>query len=1169
MSAESAIGSPTQVLELTRQIDLACDEFEAAFRAGASLDLAPYCSRIERSGRSDFLREVVPLAITLAAELGRPASHEALLAANPGLYHEISSILGELEEQSTIGPLDKTIHTGRVTGLVIRCPHCHSSIEMIVDASLVDIGCTICGGRFSLVNEAADTRSAHTFSKVAHFELIERLGMGEFGTVWKARDTMLDRTVAVKIPRKLHLDADSIEKFMREARAAAQLRHPNIISTHEVGRDQDTLYIVNDYVRGVPLSEMIADHRLPVRDAIKIATTVADALDHAHQCGIVHRDLKPSNILIDDQGAPHLMDFGLAKRKEPGITMTTEGVVLGTPAYMSPEQARGEAAHVDGRSDIYSLGVILFQLLTGELPFRGSTRMLLHKVINQDPPGPRSLEPQVSKDLDTICLKCMEKDSVRRYTTAAELADDLRRYEAGKPITARRISPVERMLRWTRRNPAIATSIASVIAILSAATIVSWYFAWQAAQNARLADKQTAAMTDTLYDSLLQEIQLTRGVRQQGYGPRIHKLVNQARNLSTTHLDKDELRRQLVLSMGDFVAYPPQRINQFASPVSAVEIDPLGKKLFVGHVDGAVTIYDTATCRLVEKFATSGESVLAVHDAGNGNELVVVDTIGKVRVFQRVAAEWKLQKEFDFGFVAHEVAFSSDSKEVACSNPTRLEIWDLAEGTKKQSLTLPTARSIRNIVFSESGDALFAGFVNLEAETVGWVRWDLPTGTISKEHESSGLGESYPACLDVAGDRLAIGFDQALLMFNTSDMQKSILSQFGTTLAVAFDQRGNRLATANIRGRINVWNAPSDQLLARLELPTSSSTAINLTFSADGGLLVASHSNLIQIWNLASANEKTELAGHQGAIPAAVFHPQGTTLATGGKDKVVRFWNSTTGDALGSCAIGEEVETLAYSADGRWLAVGCMGKPDFPHLRIIDTQTNQVVIESAPAMGEVLSLMWSANNSHTYLAGGGVHGLEVWEFIGSDPPQLLSLRQLPLNDNSRCLAIAFESRTEMLLGAEEHHLKAWNPRTSEAYRLHAPSLIQGWHSLALMPDGRSVIYISREGVAEVWDIKGNSRIKTIGEPKTFKAPNVVLNPNGDWLAALCEDNVASVWNVSTGKHLLSLSPTTGAIWALAWDQSGENLAIGQSDGGLSVWHLPRIQEKLAQEGLSW
>jgi serine/threonine protein kinase len=311
--------------------------------------------------------------------------------------------------------------------------------------------------------------------RLGKFELLGVVGRGTFGVVYRALDTELGRHVAVKMPRPhAFLDVEDVERFLDEARCAAALKHPHIVTLLQYELCGSSCYLVSEFIEGQTLTAALAERPMAPREAATLLATLADAVDYAHRRGILHRDISPRNILLDATGAPHLTDFGLAKRSDSESGRTHAGEPLGTPLYMSPEQARGELARIDPRSDLYGLGAVLYQALTGRPPFSGSREQVVRAVLEQDPTSPRKLVPSLPRDLDTICLKCLEKVPERRYPDAASLAEDLRRFLEFRPIVARPVGPFGRSLRWCARRPAIAASIALAALCAGSFAVVAW-----------------------------------------------------------------------------------------------------------------------------------------------------------------------------------------------------------------------------------------------------------------------------------------------------------------------------------------------------------------------------------------------------------------------------------------------------------------------------------------------------------------------------------------------------------------------------------------------------------------------------------------------------------------------------------------------------------------------
>jgi predicted Ser/Thr protein kinase len=323
------------------------------------------------------------------------------------------------------------------------------------------------GGSAESASSSATEAGTH-LKYFGDYELLEEIARGGMGVVWRARQTSLKRDVAVKMIRAGTLAGkEEVERFLREAEAAANLQHPNIVAIHEVGEHEGRHYFSMDYVAGRDLATIVKDGPLAPYVAARYVKIIAEAINFAHQRGVLHRDLKPQNVLIDQADQPRITDFGLAKLMKEESRLTQSGMLMGSPSYMSPEQAAGPHGDVGPASDVYSIGALLYELITGRPPFCGATALdTVIQVVDREPTPPRRLKGDVPLDLETICLKCLEKSRSARYPTARALAEDLERFLKGEPILARPASTVRKLVSWARRHPGIMAGLAAFISVV-------------------------------------------------------------------------------------------------------------------------------------------------------------------------------------------------------------------------------------------------------------------------------------------------------------------------------------------------------------------------------------------------------------------------------------------------------------------------------------------------------------------------------------------------------------------------------------------------------------------------------------------------------------------------------------------------------------------------------
>ena len=439
------------------ELECIVDRFESAWRSGDVPALADYLPR-DGAGHSALLLELAATDLEWRIRSGLAATAQDYLAKFSQLTSEPRAIL-ELAVCEFLARRRAGL-AADVNDFLCRFPTIADELgPALAEAATRSSLATAAPGYARSAGDKIDpcVLPAEAPRRVGRYELRRTIGGGSFGTVYEALDTELGRRVAVKLPRHTILpQSDEGTRFAREAQNLARLSHPAIVPVLDAGRSDGLFYIVCALVEGPTLADRIRESPIEPRESARIIATLCDALDHAHHQGVVHRDVKPSNVLFDVQGAPWLTDFGLATQPGGDATLTLDGQLLGTPAYMAPEQAAGKTHQIDGRTDVYGLGAVLYECLTGRLPFMGSPSAILDQIHHCDPLLPSHINPRIDRDLAMICLTALEKHPADRYQSARALGDDLRRFLAGEPIRARPPSPARRLIKWARRRPALA-----------------------------------------------------------------------------------------------------------------------------------------------------------------------------------------------------------------------------------------------------------------------------------------------------------------------------------------------------------------------------------------------------------------------------------------------------------------------------------------------------------------------------------------------------------------------------------------------------------------------------------------------------------------------------------------------------------------------------------------
>ena len=1020
------------------------------------------------------------------------------------------------------------------------------------------------------------------------YELIEEIARGGMGVVYRARQVSLDRVVALKMIRSGEFTSDTeARRFRQEVEAVATLDHPHVVPVYEVGEYRGRQYYTMRLIEGGTLAGRMAELSIPTapgRDrqaaVARLVASVARAVHHAHQRGVLHRDLKPSNVLLDTSGEPHVADFGLARRLGSASSLTATGAVLGTPSYMAPEQARG-GKDVTTAADVYGLGAVLYELLTGRPPFKGADALdTLAQVRERAVTRPRAACPAVDADLETVCLKCLEKDPARRYSSADALADDLDRWQKGEPILARPAGMWERARKWVQRNPTAAGLVAVTALFLLAAVGGSVTVVYsrtlegknrelaaakndadgQRAAADRLRERAESAEAESWRRLYFARMAQANTAYRAGNAERVIELLTPYREPTPGKPDPRGFEWHYLwrAARGDVFT-----VRAHPGGILAVAYSQDGNTIATGGADGTVRLWGATTGAAGVVF-DAGEGAARVTGVGfvPGTTWLAAGVAksagGEVRV-------WDLQtgatvREFSLAGGVNGIAVHPEGSHlaVACGDGL-VRVMNLITGDEWDQ----TNDGVVNCVaFSRNGKQLAAGGLNPKEEVrTGWVRlWNWPDGNEVVMPKGASRGVFFRHGEPVTSLNFSPREDHILVA--TSSARNRPLSPFNSLFVMPS----------------GIEVGPNGRTLWRLNSPDGNGFTTARFLSPELVVLGRAEGPL-HVYTTKPQPEGEEepdgsqppvhsFAGHTGSVSAAAVSPAGRFFATIGSSRPaeglgeLRVWD-TAPDHFPLVVRGESSHHHAgISPDGRWLATAVNDGT----IRVCSAVTGAEVFREK-VIDRCLHVAFSPHG--TWLAATNTKGAIVWRthdwtkyHVAVDPQQeFLDPIRLSFSQDERFLAVSADSERLVVHDLEQRGVH--NSWAVELDKDGTPMRGEWICGVSISPDGERVATLGENGLIRVWRVE-SGKCEFVFRPGQDQSYTVVFSADGQRVAVSGMNGRVSIHDAADGTKLVTFvgHDPKKVVWTCCYTADGTRLVTASADGTVRLWETASGQELL-------